>query len=104
MTVLHPMSAMQVARLASKLLNDVCWSDLNRVEAREIVTRMESSAQFGPAEGSPGARVLDAHARRLSDLANAAHAANGLLADGRDLSWLRDPAMMDEMARASFEY
>jgi hypothetical protein len=104
MTILHPISSMTVARLAAKLLDDCSWTHINRVEAREIVARMERSATFGPAEGSPGARVLAANATRLSALASKAYEEHELLVDGRDLSWLWDPAQMDAIARMCFEY
>lgn len=101
---IHPLSAMETARLAEKLLNDGSWEHISRVEAREITASMTRLSLWGPAEDSPGARVLAAHMRRLSGLANAAIAENALLIDGRDLSWLRDPMQMDEMARQSFVY
>jgi hypothetical protein len=104
MTVLHPLSSMSVARLAAKLVNDGSWAHINRVEAREIITRMERAAVAGPAEDSPGARVLAANAVRLSTLASSAYEAHELLVDGRDLSWLWDPAQMDAIARMAFEY
>ena len=104
MSILHPISSMTVARLAAKQIDGVTWSHVNRVEAREIIARMENTAASGPAVGGPGARVLDANARRLSALATTAHDERELYKDGQDLSWLFDPALMDEMALASFEY
>lgn len=104
MDVLHPISSMTVARLAAKLIADGSWEHINRVEAREIVARMEARAESGPAEGSPSARVLSANASRLSALGMAAYDAHELIPDGRDLSWLWDPSQMDAIARMCFEY
>lgn len=103
MTVLHPMSSMAVARLAAALLGDGTWAHISRVEAREIVARMEKGAEFGPAVGSQGAMILDVHARRLSALATAAYEA-GELAQDRDLSWLWDPEQIDSIRRTEFVY
>lgn len=104
MTTLHPKSSMETARLAARLLGDGSWSHINRVDAREIVSAMERLATWGPAEDSPGARVLDARARRLSALASTAYEVHELLVDGRDLSWLWDPMQMDAIARMTCVY
>lgn len=104
MDIIHPISSMTVARLAAKQIDAMGWTHANRVEARDVVARMERSAAFGPADGSPGARVLDAHARRLSALASTAYEEYELIQDGQDLSWLWDPAQMDAISRSCFEY
>lgn len=103
MTVLHPVSSMTTARLAAALLADGTWSHINRVEARDVVRRMELRAADGPAVESVSAKVLDAGARRLSALASAAYEQDGLVQD-RDLSWLWGPEELDAIHRHSHVY
>lgn len=101
MPILHPVSAMKVARLAGRLIGDGSWVDLSRIEAREIVRRMEALAIFAPAPASPGARILAAHAMTLSALAIAAKRID---ADASTLGWLLSPVEMDAAERATFIY
>lgn len=102
--ILHPMSSMAVAKLAARLLGDGSWTDASRVEARGIVSALERLSIFGPAAGSPAARVMAAHASRLSHLATSAIADDGLDEGVRDLSWLTDIHARDEAARISYAY
>lgn len=101
MTILHPITAMKVARLAGRLVGDGSWVDISRVEARDIVRRMEALAVFAPAPASPGARILAAHAMALSALAIAA---TRIDADASTLGWLLSPVEMDATKRATFIY
>lgn len=101
MTILHPISAMKVARLAGRLVGDGSWIDISRVEARDIVRRMEALAVFAPAPASPGARILAAHAMALSALAIAAKRID---ADVSTLGWLLSTVEMDAAERVAYAY
>lgn len=104
MTTLHPISSVTVGRLAAAVIDSGSWIHLNRVEARETISRMEKAAIAGPAVGSLEAGKLADDAEQIMNLATTAYEAGELAYDGRDLSWLWDPAQMDAIHRSSYVY
>ena len=104
MTILHPISSVTVGRLAAAVINSGSWIHLNRVEARETISRMEKAAIAGPGIDSLEACKLADDAEQIMRLATTAYEAGELAYDGRDLSWLWDPAQMDAIHRSSYVY
>lgn len=103
-TDLHPMSSVEIARLAHRTIDRLMWTGDGRIAAREHIASIERMALSGPADGSPGARAMSMKAMAVSDLAVYDMTIHDFLEDGQDLSWLKSPVLMDGMARDSFSY
>ena len=104
MQTIHPHSSTSVSELARTLLDSGSWTGPTHAEATEFVGIVERIGAAGPVDGTPAARVMQASALQLCDLAKTAHDAFDLVPDGRDMSWLRDPVLMDRMQRDCIAY
>lgn len=101
MNCMHPSSSDTVRELALVTIEAALWCGPTTCEALELTRTIERIHANGALDGTPAARTMAGAALRLSQLAHIAIDARDLLSDGRDLSWLKDPVLMDDMQRAS---
>jgi len=104
MQTLHPRSSTSISELARTLLDAGSWTGPTQSEATDVVAVLERVGAGSASDGTPTARVMQASALRLCELSKVAYDAFDLIPDGRDMSWLKEPVMMDQMQRDCFAY